>query len=151
MTVCTVVAVSRYLDARGLKQARNDMKGQVDDLTAQLAKCKSDALTWKFAASARDKAKRDKERWKDIKDQQKAPPVVVMDKWEVERDGLGKVVQPPTNVALEKELNALKKRIRDDATVRDELKAIKQERNQLKQQLAMAEREAKQYGADARR
>ena len=96
VTVCTVAAVFRYLDARGLKQARNDMKGQVDDLTAQLAKCKSDALTWKFAASARDKAKRDKERWKDIKDQQKAPPVVVMDKWEVERDGLGKVVQPPT-------------------------------------------------------
>ena len=127
------------------------MKGQVDDLTAQLAKCKNDALTWKFAASARDKAKRDKERWKDIKDQQKAPPVVVMDKWEVERDGLGKVIQPPTNVALEKELNALKKRVRDEAAVRDELKAIKQERNQLKQRLTMAEREAKQYGADARR
>lgn len=141
----------RYLDARGLKQARTDMRGQVDELTEQLAKYKKDALTWKFAASARDKAKRDKERWKDIKDQQKAPPVMVMDKWEVERDGLGKVVQAPTNVALEKELKALKKRIRDEGAVRDELKAVKQERNQLKQRLTMAERESKQYSADARR
>jgi len=139
------------MEARGLKQARTDMKGEVDELKAQLAKYKNDALTWKFAASARDKAKRDKERWKDIKDKQNAPAVVVMDKWEVERDGLGKVVQPATTVALEKELNALKKRIRDDGAVRDELKATKKERNQLKQRLVLAERQAKQYGADARR
>ena len=140
-----------FLEGRGLKKVRTEMQGEVDEMKSQMAKLKNDSMTWKFAASARDKAKRDKERWKDIKDKQNAPAVVVMDKWEVERDPLGQVVTNPTSVALEKELNALKKRMRGDASVREELLACKNERDQLKQRMALAERQAKQYGADVRR
>ena len=140
-----------FLELRGLKKTRTEMQGEADELKRQLKKSKMDAATWKLAAAAGDRRKADKERWREIKDGQNKPEMVVADKWNVERDGLGNVVQSKTAVALQKELNALKKRSRDEGAVRDELKAAQTERDELKRKLTMEEREVKTQAAEIRR
>ena len=87
----------------------------------------------------RERLKRDKERWKEIKEGQKKPEIVVANKWEVERDGLGVAVVPKTSVALEKELKALKMREKDSTTMKSELERMTNEHKEALHRLALCE------------
>jgi hypothetical protein len=131
-----------FLELRSVRAMRSDMGEENDALKRKLKSAKQDAMGWQLTASAKETRKQDRERWKDIKAQQDQPLIVVRE---------GNFTEGKSAVALEAELKAVRRRLRGEEKLKEELALNKKDLAVQKKKVLMLEKELKTASAVARR